>query len=302
MLSTAPDAWLGVEPRHLTTFVAVADTGSFRGAAARLGYAQSAVSQQIVQLERALSVRLVERSRRNRTLTLTPEGRQLLGHASRIVDQMRAARADVQLLAGGRPLRIAAEPAAAALMPRLALRLAPMSPDDGLAFTEVASSAQIELVLDGEVDFAVGSFADLPPNISQERLHADHWVLVASRDGRLTAPEPLESLAVFRERCFIEDRIHPVPGGLGRVAPARVIRCDRTATALDLVRAGAGLAVLPRLAVGHAAPDLHLLELGELLPPRVVSLIWQRARRLARIGSQTVPSASRNRWDAPPAA
>jgi hypothetical protein len=55
--------------------------------------------------------------------------------------------------------------------------------------------------------------------------------------------------------------------------------------------------VLPQLAVGDTAPDLELLPAGDLLPPRVVSLIWQRTRRLPGIGSQTVPRASRSRWD-----
>jgi DNA-binding transcriptional LysR family regulator len=297
MRSPTPEAWLGVEPRHLATFVAVAETGSFRGAAGRLGYVQSAVSQHILQLERVLSVRLIDRSRGNQTLALTPQGRHLLGHASRMVDQMRAARADVEFLAGKHPLRIAAEPAAAALLPGLARRLAPMTPDEGLVLVEVAGSAQIQLVLDGEVDFAVGSFTDLPANVAQEQLHADHWAVVARSDEELAPAEPLKSLAVVRDRCLIEDRLHPLPGGSGRVAASRVIRCDRTATALELVRAGAGIAVLPQLAVGDTAPDLELLPAGDLLPPRVVSLIWQRTRRLPGIGSQTVPRASRSRWD-----
>src|SRR5688572_8490492 len=98
MPSTVPDTWLGVEPRHLATFAAVADAGSFRQAAVRLGYVQSAVSQQISQLERVLDTRLIERGQGNRDLTLTPAGRVLLRHARRIVDKLRAACADVAFL------------------------------------------------------------------------------------------------------------------------------------------------------------------------------------------------------------
>src|SRR3954452_24257077 len=144
MRTTIPDRWLGVEPRHLVTFAAVADAGSFRGAAASLGYVQSGGSQQSAHLERTLDTRLIERGRGNRELVLTVAGRTLLVHARRIVDQMRAACADVAYLSNAEPLRVAIEPAATSLLTGLPRSGHPS--DGGLSVCEVPAIRHQELV------------------------------------------------------------------------------------------------------------------------------------------------------------
>src|SRR5919108_677674 len=96
-----PDRWLGIELRHLAALQAVAGERSFHAAAARLGYSQSAVSQQIATLERIVGGKLIERPGGPRTVFLTDLGELVLRHAEAIVARLQAAQADAEAMLGG---------------------------------------------------------------------------------------------------------------------------------------------------------------------------------------------------------
>src|SRR3979411_3300597 len=83
--------WSGLDLRHLAALEAIAREGSVSRAAVRLGYTQSAVSQQLQALERIVGVTLVTRSPGARAVTLTEAGRQLLGHADAIASRLETA-------------------------------------------------------------------------------------------------------------------------------------------------------------------------------------------------------------------
>jgi DNA-binding transcriptional LysR family regulator len=68
----------------METFVSVIETGSFSGAARRLGVGQPAVSKSIALLEERLGVRLLLRSTRG--LTPTDAGQRLYEHARTAID------------------------------------------------------------------------------------------------------------------------------------------------------------------------------------------------------------------------
>ena len=68
---------------QLETFLWSARLGTFSAAAIKLDTTQPAVSMRIQQLEKALNLALFDRSRRH--LHLTPQGREFLPYAERIV-------------------------------------------------------------------------------------------------------------------------------------------------------------------------------------------------------------------------
>src|SRR5438046_1281746 len=100
------DLWKRLELRYLAALRAVAQEGSFAAAAAKLGYTQSAISQQIAMLERIIGARVVVRPGGRRPAELTAVGKTLTLHADAIVARLQAAQADVAVCAGGDTTRL----------------------------------------------------------------------------------------------------------------------------------------------------------------------------------------------------
>jgi len=91
-----------VDLEAVRTFVAVADAGQFREAAADLSITQQAVSKRIAVLEKDLEVRLFTRTARGAQLTI--DGQAFLPHARELLRV--AERADASVRPGRRALRV----------------------------------------------------------------------------------------------------------------------------------------------------------------------------------------------------
>src|SRR4051794_36231735 len=78
------------ELRHLRTMAAIAEEGTFRQAAARLGYTQSSVSQQIAALERAVGGAVFDRPGGPKPVRITPLGEVVLAHGRELLAKAQA--------------------------------------------------------------------------------------------------------------------------------------------------------------------------------------------------------------------
>ena len=85
-----------MELEQLRVFAAVADEGSFTGAARRLYISHSTVSRTVTALEEELGVRLIERD--NRFIALTKAGETLREEAESLLDAAVAAAARVKAI------------------------------------------------------------------------------------------------------------------------------------------------------------------------------------------------------------
>ena len=87
-----------MEPQQLDAFLAIAETGSFSGAATRLHLTQPAVSKRIALLEAHLDSKLFDRL--GKRVALTPTGHSLLPHARRILQAVADAERAINALGG----------------------------------------------------------------------------------------------------------------------------------------------------------------------------------------------------------
>src|SRR6185312_10849755 len=97
-------------PAHLAVLAKVVDLNGFSAAARALGVPKAAVSRAVADLEKALGVRVLERT--TRRIALTPAGKLIYPHAKRVVDETDAARSVIAKLQGPieGPLRVVADP------------------------------------------------------------------------------------------------------------------------------------------------------------------------------------------------
>ena len=279
------DRWTGVELRHLVALDAVARHRSFGRAARELGYTQSAVSQQIAQLERVIGQKLVERPGGPRRVDLTDAGRLLLRHADAIVAQLDAAQADMAALAEGAagPLRIGIyQSVGARILPALLRRFRQEWPRVEVDVREETDAADLLRLLEhGELDL---TFADLPlpegPFESEEVLR-DPYVLIVATSSELAGRESAPPLRELSGVPLIGWRSTGEPETYlrGRVPDLNVVfRTDDNGTLMGLVAEGLGVAVVPRLVVNPRNPALAVLPFGTRIPPRDIAIVWHRDR------------------------
>src|SRR5215207_11587710 len=90
-----------LEARHLIAFDAVAVEGTFGRAAERLGYTQSAISQQIAALERVVDGKLFDRPGGPKPVELTPLGIEMLDAARDLLNRVEAASNRIERFRSG---------------------------------------------------------------------------------------------------------------------------------------------------------------------------------------------------------
>jgi LysR family transcriptional regulator, transcription activator of glutamate synthase operon len=259
---------------QLRIFLAVAQTATLTRASKQLGLAQPSLSQQLARLEDSVGARLFDRTR-NR-MELTDAGRVLLRHAQSVLKEISEAEAGLRAFAAGRRsiVRIAGiNSVIKALLPAALQRCggaAAMEVD----IHEAAPGEALEMLYSRQADIgliAADSVAQSSIGFRQVPIVSDPYVFAVPKAVRLGAIKDLESvpdsvrdvLNNAIEFNFGTQHTLRVQQWYQRVLPDHrvVAHCRTYDVALELVRAGFGVCLVPALTALQVAGTLDGIEL-----------------------------------------
>ncbi len=272
-----------IELRTLRALVAVADQGSFRGAARSLGYTQSAISHQIGALERALAAPMFTRPGGRAAVALTAAGDAAYRRARRVLGEIDTLGADVAAIERGeRPLlRIGVfQTATTELLPSALRTLREHRPDVEVVLTEIQDTGRaFDRLAGGQLDLAFIVNPEPDERIRSIPLLEDRFVILTRRDSELAAAEHptfdlLDGVDVvawtrrWRTQLALEQAFRQ-----RAISPRVVFRTDDNLALQRLVASGYGHACLDRLSASGAVESaLTWIEPAEVLIPRTVAL------------------------------
>ena len=250
-----------MEFRHLETFQAIIEAGSFLQAAEKLQYAQSTITLHIQQLEAELDVKLF--SRRGKKVQLTTAGRALSTHAGFLLHRTALLQKDMAELVAGKSghIRIGSiEPVASLRLPSLLVSFCRQHPNIRLTLETGVTRAIAQRVARGELDLAICSPPDAKLGLSFETLFCDPMALLIPIEHRLSKKETIEAWDLAEERLLLTEANCPYRKVfeaeiLSRgVNPYSGIEIMSLKILQSMVESGLGIGVMPT-AVVTPPPD-----------------------------------------------
>lgn len=290
--------------RHLRCFAEVAESGSFTTAATRLFVTQSALTATIQQFEEAVGLKLFDRN--TRRVAMTPEAVRFKAEADKILREFDAAISDLEAIAQSQKGHVRIAAAASAIYQFLVQSIVAFRAQyPAVSFTlRDAGAQQVEqLVVDGELDFAIASRYKGFDELDYVPLLSDTFGIVCRRDhplARESGPLKWSELPAEGFVAFTQDT------GIGTILRTQgpawpgfencQFEISSSTSLLAVLTEGGGFSIVPALA-GKVA-GFETLAFRELEGPvltREVCLITRRlrslsptAQRLLRVLLQTI--------------
>jgi DNA-binding transcriptional LysR family regulator len=243
-----------MELRHLATFVAVAEEGSFTRASDRLRVVQSAVSAAVRNLERELGAPLFDRT--THKVTLTDAGRALLPEARKALAAADAARDAVDQVRGG--LRgtvnlgiMQVDALGTVNIAALLSAFRSQHPDVELHATQANSTEMAIRVRDGRLDFAFLALSSAhAPGLQLTAIASEPMPLAVHEDHPLAGCSELDITALIGEKFADGPVTFGARAAVDKAFAAAglqrdvVLEVNDTGTLADFVRHGLAVAFL----------------------------------------------------------
>ncbi|GGF54858.1 LysR family transcriptional regulator [Marmoricola endophyticus] len=272
---------------QLRGFVAVAEELHFGRAAERLAMTQPPLSRQVMKLERAVGVRLLERD--NRGVELTAAGAAFLEEARRLLRLAETAPDRARQIAAGATgtLRMGFTAASAyAVLPPVLRHLRRELPDVELDLEERVSREQVAALLGGEMDLGMGR-PPFDPALASRLLAREALCVAVDEEHELAGLDrPVEAEDVRGLPVVMHDPVaaryfHELVVRSVDVDPRAVVHTvSQVLTMTLLVSAGMGLAFVPASVGRLGIEGVRLLPLRTSTPePVELHLLWDRHSR-----------------------
>lgn len=277
-----------MNPRLLKTFQTVARTRNITRSAVELHLSQSAVSDQIQALEADLAANLFIRSRRG--LELTPAGEALIAYAEEILSLSQDARAAVTSISGSidGALTIGAlQTIASSKLPEWLTKFRSKHPNIAIRLKVAGSGDLIQQLDTGGIDaafcFDQGNFDN---RLARRVIATEPLILITRSNDRFALRSP--TLAELGSIPFVVTEVGCVYRALfdqafadaGILPPKLAMEAGSIEAIAKLVGSGAGMSLVPRLAVADA---LQRSEINEMRWPGAAQasslvMVWRRRR------------------------
>jgi len=263
--------------RHLKTFIAIADSGSFTSAADRVGLTQSAVSMQVKVIENDLQRELFDRNRRSPQIndfgeSLLPTVREII----KLNDDLRNMAGQFEELSGKLQLGVISS-VSTGILPEAIMNLKVENPRLTVKIINGQSDDLIRLISEGILDAAIITEpGELFPEIRCRTIAEEPIMVVAPiRYGGFDEKE------IFRQLPFIRFNRRT---GTGRIIESQLrkqkirvnetMELDSIEAILEMVAEGVGVSIVPEHCVtARYITDLHVLPFGKPMAIRRVGFI-----------------------------
>ncbi|MEE3043858.1 MAG: LysR substrate-binding domain-containing protein [Pseudomonadota bacterium] len=189
--------------RHMRSFVAVADHGSFTAAAAVLGVTPPSLTATIRQFEDVTGAALFDRT--TRQVTLTDTGERFLPVAKRLIGDFEEALGDLDALSkgiGGKITIAAAPSVLTRILPAVISRFVVDHPDARLRLDEMNAGEVHAAVAANEADFGIAGEWEPLPDIAFRPLFSDRFGVLCRADHAF-AKHPFVTWAQLSDQPFV---------------------------------------------------------------------------------------------------
>jgi len=276
-------------PQQLRYLLALDETQHFGRAAQLCTVTQSTLSAGIIQLERQLDARILDRQA-GKNVVFTALGHDLVQHARTamaalegIADVADAARAPL-----GGPLRLGVIPTIGPfLLPRLMPALREIFPHMRLHLREELTGRLTDWLEEARIDAALLALPCACGSASTVPVARDEFLATLPRGHKLAARARVPAAALARERLLLledghclRDQALEVCGqhGLGHAAASDDYAATSLHMLVQMVACGMGVTLLPRLAIEGgitAGLPIEVRPLGGVGAWRTLGLAWR---------------------------